>query len=117
MKKRFLLLAVTAVVASFATAPPAAAATTRLEAESAALSGGAVVAADHTGSSGSRFVGGYTDGNRGNAKTDFTISSSGGSATLVLGYANGTGSTRTLSLSIDGATRQISLPATANWDT
>ncbi|WP_410631556.1 carbohydrate-binding protein [Amycolatopsis sp. cmx-4-83] len=117
MKKPFLFLAVTAIAASFTTAPPAAAATTRLEAESAALSGGAVAQNDHPGASGGRFVGGYVDGNRGAAKTDFTVSSTGGSTALVLGYANGTGSTRTLSLSIDGVVRQLSLPATANWDT
>ncbi|MEV6643767.1 CBM35 domain-containing protein [Amycolatopsis sp. NPDC051371] len=117
MRKPFSLLAAVAVVATFALAPPAGAATTRLEAESAALSGGAVAQSDHPGASGGRFVGGYVDGNRGAAKTDFAVTSTGGSTTLVLGYANGTGATRTLSLSIDGATRQISLPATANWDT
>ncbi|MFJ7217631.1 CBM35 domain-containing protein [Amycolatopsis sp. NPDC098790] len=117
MKRAFSILAVTAVVASFATAPPAAPATIRLEAESAALSGGAVAQSDHSGASGGRFAGGYTDGNRGAAKTDFTVTSTGGATTLVLGYANGTGSTRTLTLSIDGVTRQLSLPATANWDT
>ena len=89
------------------------------EAESATLSGGAVVATDHTGYSGSGFVGGYTDGNKGTASTTFTVNvATAGLQSLALRYANGTGATMTLSLYVDGAKRQqISLPATANWDT
>ncbi|SDF76152.1 Carbohydrate binding module (family 35) [Lentzea fradiae] len=96
----------------------ASAATTRLEAESATLSGGAVVQTDHTGYTGSGFVGGYTDTNRGAATTSFTWSApAAGTYSLNLRYANGTGSTRTLTLRVGGAARQVSLPATANWDT
>jgi hypothetical protein len=108
------VLTLTAVVSTV----PAHAATTRLEAESAALSGGAVVETDHPGYSGSGFVGGFTDGHRGTARTTFAVSAaSAGSYTLALGYANGTGSSRTLSLSVDSAAaQQVSLPATASWD-
>ncbi|MET7419620.1 CBM35 domain-containing protein [Dactylosporangium sp. NPDC005555] len=96
-------------------APPAG----TYEAESAALSGGTVVATDHSGYSGTGFVGGYTDGNRGNAATTFSVSRSGaGSSSLTLRYANGTGSAMTLSLYVNGTRlTQVSLPATANWDT
>ncbi|MEV0565157.1 CBM35 domain-containing protein [Dactylosporangium sp. NPDC050588] len=96
-------------------APPAG----TYEAESAALSGGATVATDHSGYSGTGFVGGYTDGNRGNAATTFSVSRSGaGSSSLTLRYANGTGSAMTLSLYVNGSRlTQVSLPATANWDT
>jgi hypothetical protein len=96
-------------------APPAG----TFEAESAALSGGAAVATDHSGYTGSGFVGGYTDGNKGNAATTFTVNrSAAGTASLTLRYANGTGSAKTLSLYVNGVrVGQLSLDATANWDT
>ncbi|WP_157244933.1 right-handed parallel beta-helix repeat-containing protein [Nonomuraea typhae] len=88
-----------------------------LEAESASLSGGAAVATDHSGYTGSGFVGGYTDGNKGSAATTFTVNGPG-SKTVTLRYANGTGATMTLSLYVNGGKlRQISLPPLANWDT
>jgi hypothetical protein len=89
------------------------------EAESAALSGGAATATDHTGYSGSGFVGGYTDGNRGSAATTFSVSAANaGSAPVTLRYANGTNSIRTLSVYVNG-TKAVttSLPATADWNT
>ncbi|MEU7825885.1 carbohydrate-binding protein [Catellatospora sp. NPDC049133] len=119
---RTLLAAFAAAVltlgAGLLTALPAAAATTIYQAESASLSGGAVVATDHTGYTGSGFVGGYTDGNKGNANTSFTVNVSGtANRTLTLRYANGTTATRTLSLYVNGAKiKQIGLNATANWD-
>ena len=71
------------------------------------------------GYTGTGFVGGYTDGNKGNAATTFTRSSTAaGSDTVALRYANGTGATMTLSLYVNGTKlKQITLPATANWDT
>ncbi|MEY9872110.1 hypothetical protein ABH931_001584 [Streptacidiphilus sp. MAP12-33] len=110
-----LLLAL-AVALGFA---PAAHAATVYEAESAALSGGAVVASDHTGYTGTGFVGGYTDTNKGAADTAFTVNASAaGAFTSTLRYSNGTGSTMTLSVYLDGTkTGQISLPATADWNT
>jgi len=88
------------------------------EAEAAALSGGAVIASDHPGYSGSGFVGGFTDGNKGNAAAQFTVSASAtGTYDATLRYANGTGSAQTLSLYVDNVkVKQISLGATANWD-
>lgn len=102
-----------------AAAPAAAATTTRYEAESASLSGGAATASDHTGYSGSGFVGGYTDGNKGSAATAFRVTAAAaGSETFAIRYANGNGSAKTLSFRIDsGAVQQVSLPATADWNT
>ncbi|MFF2814456.1 carbohydrate-binding protein [Kitasatospora cineracea] len=90
-----------------------------LEAESAANTGGAAVAADHAGYTGTGFVGGFTDGNKGAAKTSFTVqAATAGTATLAVRYANGTGSAKTLTLLVNGAAAgQVTLPATANWDT
>ena len=107
------------VVLGFLTLLPdvAHAATTTYQAESAALSGGAVTGTDHTGYTGSGFVGGYTDTDKGNAATTFTVAAAAaGSYTLGLRYANGTTATMTLSLVVDGHTQQITLPATTNWD-
>ncbi|GLX68209.1 CBM35 domain-containing protein [Paenibacillus glycanilyticus] len=88
------------------------------EAESASRSGGVVVATDHTGYTGSGFVGGYTDANKGNAATAFAVSAgAAGSYTTAVRYANGTGSAKTLSLYVNGTkVKQISLPATADWN-
>ncbi|WP_394938456.1 right-handed parallel beta-helix repeat-containing protein [Psychromicrobium sp. YIM B11713] len=100
-----------------ASAAPASATSTQYEAEQATLSGGAVVATDHTGYTGSGFVGGYTDANRGTATTTFAVSAaSAGTYSATLRYADGTGSTRTLTLTVDGQSQQISLPATADWN-
>ena len=45
-----------------------------VEAENGTLSGGAVVATDHPGYTGTGFVGGMTDGNKGNAQVAFSVS-------------------------------------------
>ena len=113
---RYLSLVLIAAFLPLGTAH--AATSTRLEAENAGLSGGAVVASDHSGYSSTGFVAGYTDGNKGTAKTAFTITeATTGTYTLSLGYANGTGSSKTLTLTVDSGTpQQITLPATANWD-
>ncbi|SET73344.1 Carbohydrate binding module (family 6) [Stigmatella erecta] len=95
------------------------AAATVYEAENAELLGGAVRATDHTGASGNAFVGGFTDGNKGNAAVRFTVTAaSAGNHDVTLRYANGTGSPMTLSL-YRGTTKlkQVTLAATANWDT
>jgi uncharacterized protein YegP (UPF0339 family) len=114
------LLALLAALVSW-TALRASAATTGTvyEAESAALSGGAAVATDHTGYTGSGFVGGYTDGNKGNAATTFSVTAaSAGGYVSTLRYANGTTAAQTLSVYVNGAkATQISLPATADWNT
>ncbi|NUT37913.1 MAG: carbohydrate-binding protein [Hamadaea sp.] len=119
---RALIAAAAAAVLSVAgllVATSATAGSTTYQAESAALSGGAAVATDHTGYTGSGFVGGYTDGNRGTAATTFSVTAAAaGSHQLTLRYANGTSAQMTLSLYVNGGkVGQISLPATANWDT
>lgn len=112
------LAMVVSAAASMFNATAASAATTRYEAENARLSGGTQIASDHTGYSGSGFVGGYIDAHRGTATTTFTTNApSATSYALNLRYANGTGQGKTLSLSIDGGSpQQIALPATAGWD-
>ena len=99
-------------------AAAASAATVHVEAENAALSGGAVVANDHTGYTGTGFVGGYTDGNKGAAQTSFAVNAAtAGNYDLKLRYANGTGSARTLTLHVDGVAKtQVSFGATASWN-
>ncbi|SFD57803.1 Carbohydrate binding module (family 6) [Paenibacillus catalpae] len=111
-----LTLALLALQLPFAAAVSAASQT--YEAESATRSGGAVAAADHTGYTGSGFVGGYTDTNKGSASTAFSVNASAaGSYSTALRYSNGTGSAKTLSLYINGIKlKQISLSATADWN-
>ena len=89
------------------------------EAEGAVMSGGAAFANDHLNYSGTGFAGGFTDGNKGNTKLQFQVQAPVSSQYyLSLRYANGTGSTKTLSLFLDGEFReQVQLPATGNWDT
>jgi hypothetical protein len=122
----FRQLAVIAGGAAFACAAfglvvvsPAHASTTRYEAENAALSGGAVLASDHTGYSGTGFVAGFTDANKGTAKTAFTVTAAtSGNYTVALGYADGNADTRTLTLTVDGGSaRQIALLPTGSWNT
>ena len=89
-----------------------------MEAESAQLSGGAATESEHPGFTGSGYVGGFTDANKGNASASFAVSAAAaGTSSLTLRYANGTGAARTVSLLVNGTTQQVSLPATANWDT
>ncbi|WP_272933108.1 right-handed parallel beta-helix repeat-containing protein [Actinacidiphila reveromycinica] len=117
------LLAVAALLtALFAWPAPhaaAAGASTGYEAESAALSGGAVVATDHTGYTGSGFVAGFTDGNRGTAAATLTVTaSSAGAAPVTLRYANGSTVTQTLAVYVNGTKAlDTSLPATSDWNT
>ncbi|MFR9722146.1 carbohydrate-binding protein [Streptomyces sp. MS19] len=121
---RLCAIALTSVLAGAALSVPgtmgtAAAAGILLEAESAARSGGTTVANDHSGYTGTGFVGGYTDGNRGTASTTFTLTSpTTGNGNARIRYANGTGSPKTLSLYVNGTyTRHITFAPTANWDT
>jgi hypothetical protein len=86
------------------------------EAEAASLSGGARAESEHPGFTGSGYVGGFVDGNRGSATATFAVPAAAGAADLVLRYANGTGSVRTMTLTANGAARQVSLPPTASWD-
>lgn len=112
-----MLLALTGAVSySLATPPPAYAATSTLEAESATLSGGAVAEQEHAGYTGSGYVGGLTDGNKGRAAIAAALPSAyAGAGTVTVRYANGTGSAKTLTLTAGGTSQQISLPATSDW--
>lgn len=88
------------------------------QAESGALTGGATVQTDHSGYTGTGFAGGFIDANKGNAQTAMTVNvATAGSYTLGLRYANGTGTSRTMSLYINGTKlKQTTLNATADWN-
>jgi hypothetical protein len=88
------------------------------QAESGALTGGAVAQTDHSGYTGTGFAGGFIDANKGNAQTAMTVNvATAGSYTLGLRYANGTGGSKTLSLYINGTKlKQTTLNATADWN-
>lgn len=122
-KRRAAILAALLLVAAWVVWPrieaSAAATTVTYQAESATLSGGAVAQSDHTGFTGSGFAGGFTDGDKGTAAATFAVTvSPAGAYTSTLRYANGTGSTRTLSVYVAGQKRAtVSLPATADWNT
>jgi hypothetical protein len=98
-------------------AAPAQAATT-YQAESAVLSGGAAVSTEHSGYTGTGFVAGYTDGNKGRAATTFTVSAAqAGAAVVSLRYANGTGAPMSLSVYVNGSrVRQTPLPPVGAWN-
>ncbi|MFE3244329.1 hypothetical protein ACFXJ7_29115, partial [Kitasatospora indigofera] len=70
-----VLMSMIGAVALWGVTPTAHAATTVVEAESSALSGGASFASDHPGFTGSGFVGGFTDANKGGASTSFAVQS------------------------------------------
>ncbi|MFI7387354.1 right-handed parallel beta-helix repeat-containing protein [Streptomyces sp. NPDC049813] len=112
-----LLLAVTGAVSlDAAAAPPAVAAPAVLEAESATLSGGAAAEREHPGYTGTGYVGGLTDPNKGRASLTVGVqSSAAGPGSVTVRYANGTGSDKTLTLTAGGGSRQITLPATGDW--
>ncbi|NUQ90157.1 MAG: carbohydrate-binding protein [Glycomyces artemisiae] len=98
---------------------PAQAAQTVIEAESAALTGGARTETEHAGYSGSGYVGGFTDANKGAAAAAFTVSASrAGGHEVALRYANGTGAAMTLSLYVNGTkSRQVTLSSPGGWST
>ncbi|MPZ85603.1 MAG: carbohydrate-binding protein [Actinophytocola sp.] len=88
-----------------------------IEAEQATLTGGAAVETEHAGYSGTGYVGRLTDAHKGAAAVTFAVTATG-SRTLDLRYANGTGSTMTLSLYLGTQRlRQLPLPATGSWST
>ncbi|MEV7405780.1 glycoside hydrolase family 3 C-terminal domain-containing protein [Streptomyces sp. NPDC091267] len=69
---------------------------------------GVRTASDHEGYSGEGFVAGFT---RTGDKAQVNLPSDTGNFTLQLRYGNATGSAQTLTVDIDGAARQVSLPA------
>ncbi|GAA2376330.1 hypothetical protein Cme02nite_09800 [Catellatospora methionotrophica] len=89
------------------------------QAESAARAGGATVATDHTGYTGSGFVAGY--GTLG-ASTTFTVTAgSAGTYQAALRFSNGPNpfvGPKTVSLYVNGVKqRQVTMGNTGNWDT
>ncbi|GAA2966856.1 right-handed parallel beta-helix repeat-containing protein [Streptomyces enissocaesilis] len=112
-----LLLALTGAASYTLAAPtPAHAATAVLQSEAAVLTGGAKAESEHAGYTGTGYVGGYTDANKGNATTTYTVqSANAGNGSVKIRYANGTGSAKTLTLTAGGTARQITLPATSGW--
>lgn len=90
------------------------------EAESGLRTGSAVVASDHTGYAGRGFV---AELNRGSSLTHRVVDvPSAGTYRLDVRYANGMGGdgrheTRTASVSANGVSRTLSLPATTDWNT
>ncbi|MGW0719243.1 carbohydrate-binding protein [Streptomyces sp. NPDC002778] len=112
-----LLLALTGAASYTLAAPPSAhAVTTVLQSEAAVLTGGATAQSEHAGYTGTGYVVGYTDANKGNATTTYTVqSANAGSGSVTIRYANGTGSAKTLTLIRGTASQQITLPATSGW--
>ena len=115
----FFMILVFVLIQVVTFSPLSLAAAATYEAEATSLSGGCVTQTDHTGYTGSGFVGGYTDSNKGNASTQFTVNAAAsGSYNVTLRYANGTGSSKTLSIYVNNTKiKQTTLNATTNWDT
>ncbi len=113
-----LLLALTGAASYGIAAPlPAHAATALLQAETATLTGGARVETEHSGYTGTGYVGGYTDANRG-ATAAYTVQSTHtGNGSVRIRYANGNGAAKTLTLVRGTASQQVTLPATSGWTT
>jgi alpha-glucosidase (family GH31 glycosyl hydrolase) len=91
------------------------------EAENATLSGGAIVAYDHNGYSGSGFVAGLWQLGAG-IKWNLDNNLTSGDYTIAIRYSDGLAGDnrhipRTISLYVDSVKTQILLDSTANWDT
>lgn len=89
------------------------------EAEDGTLAGGACLATDHPGYTGSGFVACFTS--RGPSVTQRIVAQDAGTYSLDLRYAagpDGPAGTRSASVSVNGgAPRQILLPLTGSWNT
>ncbi|GAA5141044.1 hypothetical protein GCM10023340_02120 [Nocardioides marinquilinus] len=110
-----LAVALGAGMAAAVTAPtPASAAEpgTVYEAESQPFSGNSVQT-EHNGFTGSGYVGGF--GGTGSSLTTAVTAADAGTHDLFVRYANG-GSSKTLTLEVNGAARQITLPGSGAWN-
>ena len=88
-----------------------------LEAENATLTGGAAVATDHTGYSGTGFVDGYYESTTADTKFDVNISSAG-QYTLAVRYSAGNGTSSNTALYVNGIfITNLICSATADWNT
>ena len=87
------------------------------EAEAAELSGDASKDTEHDGFSGDGYVSGYGHGAAGTMTTFWVYVPKDGLYQAELCYANGTGSTKTLSILLEGSfVKQIRLPPAARWN-
>lgn len=88
---------------------------TRYEAETATLSGGASVATNHQGYSGSGFVEGYWNVG---ATVSFSVDvPEAGSKVITLAYSNGNSSINTVSIYVNGKkVKQASLRSSGSWE-
>ncbi len=95
-------------------AGPAAAAATRYEAENAVCQG--TIDSDHTGFSGTGFC---NTTNAVGASVEWTVNAaSAGTATLTFRYANGSTTSRPMTLTVNGAAAgTLDFPGTGSWDT
>lgn len=81
----------------------------------ATLSGGAAMAANHDGyQSPAGFVASYSAA--GSSASWQVLGAPAGTATVAIRYANGGSASRTMSLIVNGAVTQLTLPQTASWD-
>jgi hypothetical protein len=88
-----------------------------LEAENATLTGGAAVTTDHTGYSGTGFVGGYYESTTADTKFDVNIASAG-RYTLAVRYSAGNGTSSNTALYVNGIfITNLICNATADWNT
>ncbi len=87
------------------------------EAENSNVSGGAAFENEHAGYSGTGYLGGFTDGNKGSAAVSFSASvPQSVQYTLATRYANGTGSAKSLSLYIDNQyVQQVYFNSGSHW--
>src|SRR6185436_9401602 len=90
----------------------------RLEAENAVLSGGVVVASNNAGYSGSGFAD-YPGATGTNVAITFNFVLSAGTRQLVIRYANGGSTTRSLQLRVNNVVVQntVDFPITGAWTT
>lgn len=88
---------------------------TTYQAEQAVLGGGASVDSNNAGFTGTGFVNFPASG--GSLQFNNVDGGAGGSRTLTVRFANGSGSSRTGRLVVNGAGQNITTPATASWST
>ncbi len=85
------------------------------QAESATLGGGTVTEATNGGYSGSGYVNFPTTG--GTCTFSNVDGNGGGTKSLAIRYANGSGASRAGALVVNGTSTAVTFPATANWTT
>lgn len=92
------------------------------EAEDGALDGGAFIASNHAGYTGAGFVAGFDTTSSGRGVTQKFSVTTDGTYTMDLRYAAGhdgpaANADRTLTVTANGSSQQVTMPPTANWGT